>query len=378
MLSADELKRYARQSLLPEIGLPGQEKLKKAKVLVIGAGGLSCPALLYLAAGGIGEIGFLDDDVVDESNLQRQILYTSEDIGKRKVDIAKQKLSSLNPYCILNAIPERLTVKNARTIIPAYDMIVDGSDNFATRYLVNDACVECEKPFVAASIFQWEGQVALYNAPGFGAAPRGPTYRCLFPEAPDPAHAPPCSTAGVLGVLTGVVGIWQATEVFKFFLERGDLLSGVLRRYNLLDGTIQDLRFSRSSQAGTAKILDQDQYEYFCAKKEAMQHVIRSIEPVELKRRLDAGEKITLIDVREDDEREFCHIGGTHIPLGQILERQIEIPKQGDVVVYCKAGGRSERAVRALSESAGLGNLINLVGGILKWSDTVDPTIPKY
>lgn len=359
--------RYSRQYILPGFGKEGQEKLRQASVLVIGAGGLSCPALQYLVAAGVGYISMIDPDVVEESNLQRQVLYTTQDVGRLKVEVAQERLLAANSHCSLSIYAEKFCVHNARHLVSSHDIILDGSDNFPTRYLVNDACLECGKTFVAASLFQWEGQISVYNALQKDGT-RGPSYRCLFPEPPEQIFAPNCSEAGVLGALAGILGAWQAAQVILCLLGDKQVLSGILRRINLASGEVRDFHFTRSSEAERAKILSEDNYEHIFQGNGCMINV-KTIEPVELKKKLDAQEDIFLLDVREDEERTLYNIGGLHIRMGEVLARHKEIPRDKEVVVYCRSGGRSERAITELARQHGFTNLVNLSGGVDRWEE---------
>ncbi len=338
MLSVEEKQRYDRHIILPEIGEEGQKKLKEAKVLVIGAGGLGSPCLLYLASAGVGTIGIIDDDTVDLSNLQRQVLYSVDDIGQSKAICASEKLEAINPHIELIPYTERLTEENAISIFQEYDIIVDGSDNFGTRYLVNDACVITKKPLVFGSIFKFEGQVSVFNLED------GPTYRCLFPEPPEAGEMPSCSDIGVLGVLPGMVGSIQANEVIKLITEIGEPLKG---RMLVLDAlSTHTHEFSFGTWEANKEIQELKGVEYQCEIPTAK----REIEFKELKELLESAEPPFLVDVRETKEREKGHLGGAHIPLSQFEKRFKEIPSDQSVVIYCERGQRSKQACNFLTE----------------------------
>ncbi len=348
-LSSEEKQQYDRHLILNEIGLAGQLKLKNAKVLVIGAGGLGCPILQYLTAAGIGTIGVVDDDQVDQSNLQRQILYTHNDIGKYKAEVAVDKLSSLNPFVNFEVYLYRLNSVNAINLFSKYDIIVDGSDNFPTRYLVNDAAVLTKKAVVFGSIFKFEGQVSVFNYKN------GPTYRCLYPSPPNSTDVPNCSEIGVLGVLPGIIGSFQANEVLKIILEIGDVLSGKLLTYNSLSMQQLILNFHKNTQHQIIKL--ESSYHVFCG-------LLTDVADIS-KDELDLNtEKYNLLDVREYFERDVFSIGGIHIPLGELHSRKNEIPQDKDLVVYCKAGYRSKKAIEILSKSFNK-KLLNLKNGLV-------------
>ena len=349
-LSPEENNQYNRHLILSEIGEAGQLKLKQSKVLVIGAGGLGCPILQYLTAAGVGNIGIIDHDTIDQSNLQRQILYTHDDIGEYKAEVAANKLSRLNPFVNFEIFVQRLTSEIAVELFSKYDIIVDGSDNFPTRYLVNDASVLTNRPVVFGSIFKFEGQVSVFNYNN------GPTYRCLYPNAPKPNEVPNCSEIGVLGVLPGIIGSLQANEVLKMICGIGEVLSGKLLTYNAL--TMQQLVLSfQKNDAIQIVDLDAD-YDFFCGL--AMSNL--EITKDELKKSL---EQYNLLDVREDYERAQHHIGGRHIPLGELANRASEVSQEKDLVVYCKAGVRSKMAIDILKDKGFRKQLLNLKGGIL-------------
>ena len=347
--------RYARHIALDEVGESGQQKLLNAKVLVIGAGGLGCPALQYLAAAGVGTIGIVDGDTVDESNLQRQILYTTSDLGSLKVEVAKERLNALNPAVSITIYPENLHAENAMEIIQDYDLVMDGTDNLAARYLVNDACVKLNKPFVYGAIHKFEGQVSVFNFNG------GPTYRCLFPENPQQNQIPNCEELGVLGVLPGVIGTLQATEIIKLILGIGESLSGKLKLINLLTNSEQIIAFSRNEEQ-VSKAIQIDLSQSHADKSCAMQE---SILPNELIDWLDQNRSINILDVREVHERpKLNHQKVISIPLGQIPYRAADIPTDQALVVVCQHGIRSQHAIGFLKQHNFPNQLINLEGGM--------------
>jgi molybdopterin/thiamine biosynthesis adenylyltransferase/rhodanese-related sulfurtransferase len=383
-LTNEEIARYSRHLILPEVGLEGQQKLKAAKVLCVGTGGLGAPLAYYLAAAGIGTLGLVDFDVVDESNLQRQIIHSTNDIGRPKIDSAAEKLKALNPYLNIVKHETMLTSANALEIIKDYDIVADGTDNFPTRYLVNDACVlSGNKPNAYASIFRFEGQASVF------ATEDGPCYRCLYPEPPPPGLVPSCAEGGVLGILPGLLGVIQATEVIKLILGKGDSLIGRLLLVDSLGMKFRELKLRKNPDCplcGThptvKKLID---YQQFCGifpeekteKPEPMQNGIPQVTPVELKRRLDAGEDVFVLDVREPHEYQIVNIGAPLIPLGDLPNRLSELDPNREIVVHCKSGGRSQRAAELLQKS-GFKNVANLAGGITAWATDVDPKLPKY
>lgn len=361
--------RYSRQIILPEVGERGQEKLANARVLVVGAGGLGCPVLLYLAGAGIGAIGIVDGDSVEESNLHRQVLFTPQDIGQNKAQVAARKLSTFNPTIKIRAFAERISNTNGLSIAQDYDLIIDGSDNFPTRYLVNDIAVILDKPLVFGSIFKFEGQISVFNFRN------GPSYRCLFPEPSAPGQVPSCSEIGVLGVLPGVIGTMMASECLKLILGFGEVLSGKLKILNLKTCEERTLKINRVEENFEISSLDQD-YEYFCGinKENEMQQIL----PTELKARLDAGEELLLIDVREGFENEICSIAGSqNIPLGDIPAKAQELDEEKTTVMICHHGMRSAQAIGFLM-GKGYKNLINLRGGIHAWAIQVDNGMARY
>ena len=368
-LSQDEINRYSRHLILPEVGTTGQETLKAGSVLCVGAGGLGCPLLLYLAAAGVGRIGIVDFDVVDASNLQRQVLYGMSDIGKSKAQVAKKKLLDLNPHIVVEVHETRLTPDNALDLFKQYDVVADGTDNFATRYLVNDACVLAGKPNVYGSIFRFEGQVSVFNYKG------GPNYRCLYSEPPPPGLVPSCAEGGVLGVLPGVVATLQATEVIKILLGLGDVASGRLLIYNALKLQFKELKVTKKNDYRITELID---YEQFCGVPQQEEtKMVPEISVEELKQKRDASEAFNLIDVREPNEFEICNLGGDLIPLNSLEQALPGLDKQAEYVVHCKMGGRSARAVEIMQEQ-GFSNVVNLAGGILAWIQKVDGSLSTY
>ncbi len=347
MLTSEEKKQYNRHLILNEIGAEGQLKLKQAKVLVIGAGGLGCPVLQYLTAAGVGTIGIIDDDVVDQSNLQRQILYTVDDIGLSKAKTAVKRLSRLNPFVKFDVYNEKLTRENAILVFSNYDIIVDGSDNFSTRYLANDAAVITNKPLVYGAVFKFEGQVSVFNYKGSG------TYRCLYPTPPKPNESPNCSEIGVLGVLPGIIGSLQANETLKIICGIGAVLANKLLIYDSLQMNQMLLKYDKDTKTNVTAL--ETDYDFFCG--------ILSKEEISLEMFQKNKEKYNLLDVREIREREEYHIGGQHIPLGELLERLDEVHHNKDLVVYCQSGVRSGRAIEILSEHNFKAKTLNLKGG---------------
>ncbi len=380
-LTRDDMLRYSRHLILPEVGVEGQRRLKAARVLCIGTGGLGAPLAFYLAAAGVGTLGLVDFDVVDVSNLQRQIIHSTPDVGRSKLDSAEDKLKALNPEMNIVKYETRLTSANALEIFKDFDIVADGTDNFPTRYLVNDACVLTGKPNAYGSIFRFEGQASVF------AAEDGPCYRCLYPEPPPPGLVPSCAEGGVLGILPGLVGIIQATEVVKFILKKGEPLVGRLLLINALDMRFRELKLRKNPDCPVCglhptvtKLID---YEAFCgiqppAKENAtMQNGIPQIDPRELKRRQSAGENVFVLDVREPHEFQIANINGYLIPLNDLPQRVGELDRNRNIVVHCKSGGRSQKAAEFLHQ-AGFQQVENLAGGITAWSDTIDPSVQKY
>lgn len=378
--SKEELSRYDRHIIIPDFGFEAQKKLKAAKVLVIGSGGLGSPALLYLAAAGVGTIGIVDFDVVDDSNLQRQVLFGVNEIGKPKVEAAKKRLESLNPYIDIKIYNQQLTSQNALEIIREYDVIADGTDNFPTRYLVNDACVLSGKPNVYASIFQFEGQVSVFNYINKEGEP-GPNYRDLYPTPPPPGLVPSCAEGGVLGVLPGIIGSLQALEVIKVITGVGETLSGRFFIFDALNFESRTFRIKRNPSnplnGENPTIKQLIDYELFCGVK-AVEKPIKEITAKELYDLQVRGEDIQVIDVREPHEYEIANIGATLIPLATVSANADKIDRSKKVIVHCKMGGRSAKAIRELEEKFGFTNLYNLKGGILGWIDEVQPELTKY
>ena len=374
-LSVEELQRYSRHLIMPEVTSEGQHRLKAARVLCIGAGGLGSPAALYLAAAGVGTLGIVDFDDVDLSNLQRQILHGTKDIGRGKLDSARDRLHDINPQIGIELHKCRFSSENASQIVARYDVVVDGSDNFPTRYLSNDVCVFARKPNVYGSVFRFEGQTTVF-APHLG----GPCYRCLFPEPPPPESVPNCAQAGVLGVLPGIIGMLQAIETLKLILGIGEPLVGRLLHFDALKVKFRELNLRRDPECPVCgdnpTILSPIDYEQFCGMRD--EEAIPEMSPHELKRKIDAGEPFELIDVREPFEYEIARIDGAKlIPLGEITERLDELSGEQLMVVHCHSGKRSAQAARLLQQR-GFTNVYNLEGGIDAWSDQIDPNVPKY
>jgi sulfur-carrier protein adenylyltransferase/sulfurtransferase len=381
-LSSDDLARYSRHLLLPELQAAGQRRIKAARVLCIGAGGLGSPAALYLAAAGVGTIGLVDFDRVDISNLQRQVLYGTKDIGRSKLEAASERIHDANPNVEVVSHASRFTSENAQEVIAPYDVVIDGSDNFPTRYLSNDVCVFARKPNIYGSVFRFEGQASVF-APHLG----GPCYRCLFPEPPPPGAAPSCAEAGVLGVLPGIIGLVQATEALKLIVGEGDPLIGRLLLFDALKMKFREFKLRRDPECPVCgehpTIFAPIDYERFCDTQTAgddfeSDGAVPSVSVQELKRKMDARERLTLVDVRESWEYDIAQIAGSKlIPLGELEERLAELPREGILVMQCHSGGRSEQGARLLRE-AGFANVYNLEGGIEAWSRDVDPTVPRY
>jgi sulfur-carrier protein adenylyltransferase/sulfurtransferase len=378
-LSSEEIQRYSRHLIMPEVGMEGQLKLKQGRVLLVGTGGLGSPMALYLAAAGVGKIGIVDFDTVDFSNLQRQVIHGTSDVGRRKIDSAEERMRDINPHIEVVRHEVALMSENALDIIKDYDIVADGTDNFPTRYLVNDACVLLRKPNVYGSIFRFEGQASVF------ATEEGPCYRCLYPEPPPPGLVPSCAEGGVLGILPGVVGLIQATEVVKLILGQGEPLIGRLVLYDALSMRFRELKLRRNPDCPVCgdhptihQLID---YQEFCGipkSPPAAAPAAGEIEPQEVKARIDRGDKFVLIDVREPHEYQIAKIPYARlIPLGQVPNRLNELDKNDDIVVHCKTGVRSAKAQGILKE-AGFTKVLNMKGGILAWSDKVDPAVPKY
>jgi sulfur-carrier protein adenylyltransferase/sulfurtransferase len=377
----EELARYNRHIIIPEFGMEAQLKLKAAKVLIIGSGGLGSPALLYLTAAGVGTIGIVDFDVVDDSNLQRQVLFDIHEIGKPKVEAAKRRLEALNPHTRFILHDTHLNSGNAMEIISGYDIVADGTDNFPTRYLVNDATVLLDKPNVYASIFQFEGQVSVFNFVN-KKGERGPNYRDLYPTPPPPGLVPSCAEGGVLGVLPGIIGSMQALEVIKVITGVGEPLSGRFFTFDALnfENRIFNIKHRDDNPVNGLHptIHELIDYEQFCGMRAVEEKPVKEINARELYDWQVQGKKFKLIDVREPLEYQIVQIGGELIPLGTIAEHAEQIPRDMDVVVYCKAGVRSEKAIRVLEEKFGFKNLYNLKGGIISYIDQVQPELTRY
>ncbi len=373
-LSPQEMARYARHIAIPEFNVEGQQKLKASKVLVIGSGGLGSPMLLYLAAAGVGHIGIVDFDVVDESNLQRQVLFTIDDLGKSKAETAAAKLHKLNPHIKISVHNTAFSKDNALDIIKDYDVVADGTDNFPTRYLVNDACVLAGKVNVYASIFRFEGQVSVFNYPQKDGE-RGPNYRDLFPEPPPPGLVPNCAEGGVLGVLPGIIGSLQASEVIKVITGVGEPLSGKLFLFDAASFTTRILKVAKNPQTKITGLIN---YEQFCGVAPKEEKALKEITVHELKTLLDKQSDFQLIDVREPYEYDIANLKGELIPLSQIVKEAKRISRDKKVVIHCRSGKRSADAIRELELLYDFDNLYNLKGGILAFSKEIDQSIPTY
>ena len=377
-LNKDEILRYSRHLIMPEVGMEGQRKLKAARVLCIGTGGLGSPLAMYLAAAGVGTLGLVDFDVVDYSNLQRQIIHSTADIGRKKLDSAAEKLQALNPDLNIVKHDTLLSSANALDILKDYDVIADGTDNFPTRYLVNDACVLTGKPNVYGSIFRFEGQASVF------ATKDGPCYRCLYPEPPPPGLVPSCAEGGVLGILPGLVGLIQATETIKLILGQGDSLAGRLLMVDALGMKFRELKLRRNPDCPMCgkhrtitKLID---YEEFCGirgQEEPAGNDVPAISVEELKKKLDAKADIFILDVREPHEYQICNLKGYLIPVGDLPKRVNELDSSREIIAHCKVGGRSAKAVNFLRRS-GFKKVYNLTGGITEWAEKIDRTMPKY
>jgi len=383
-LSSEEIKRYSRHLIMPEVGIDGQRKLKESSVLCIGAGGLGSPAAMYLAAAGVGRIGIVDFDVVDFSNLQRQLLHGTSDVGRSKLESARSRINDINPYVQVDGYETALSSENALDLFAPYDVILDGTDNFPTRYLVNDACVLSGKPNAYGSIFRFEGQASVFATEG------GPCYRCLYPEPPPPGLVPSCAEGGVLGVLPGIIGVIQATETIKLMLGIGEPLIGRFLIYDALKMRFRELKLRKDPDCpvcGThPTVTELIDYEQFCGIVPEPQATAApvtgetewEITAVRLRQRLDAGESLVILDVREPNEYQINRIqGSTLIPLGELPRRYQELPRDRELIMQCKSGARSQRALEFL-RTVGFTRMKNLKGGILDWIDKVDPSQPKY
>jgi molybdopterin/thiamine biosynthesis adenylyltransferase/rhodanese-related sulfurtransferase len=377
-LTNDEILRYSRHLIMPEVGMEGQQKLKAARVLCIGAGGLGSPLALYLGAAGVGTLGIVDFDVVDYTNLQRQIIHTTADVGRKKLDSAAEKLKAINPFLNIRKFETRLSSDNALELFREFDIIADGTDNFPTRYLVNDACVLTGKPNVYGSIFRFEGQASVF------ATKEGPCYRCLYSEPPPPGLVPSCAEGGVLGILPGLVGVIQATEVIKLILGKGDPLIGRLLLIDALGMKFRELKLRKNPNCpacGThrtiTKLIDYNEFCGIRGEEKPVEAGVPEIQVEELKRRLDAGEDLFVLDVREPHEYQICNLNGYLIPLGDLPKRVHELDSSREIVAHCRSGVRSAKAVTFLQQ-AGFKKVHNLAGGILAWADRVDPKMAKY
>ena len=389
-LTPKEVERYSRHLVIPEVGVEGQLKLKSAKVLILGAGGLGSPIGMYLAAAGVGKIGIVDFDELSYSNLQRQVMYSTNDVGHLKTELAKQRMLEINPNVEVTIYNERLTRDNAFEILKDYDVIADGTDNFATRYLVNDACVMIGKPFVYGSILRFDGQVSFFDPK------TGPCYRCLYPEPPIAGEVPDCAEGGVLGVLPGIIGSMQANEVIKYIIGKGTLLKGQLLLVDAFNMDFKKIKFSKDPDCPICsqepKITNLIDYDLFCnttknenniniSKEEKMSEYSEwEITVEEYKARLDKGEKVFLLDIREPHEVQIANIGGYLIPMSELPERMNELPEDKDmeIIVYCRTGNRSHHVMLYLKDNAGYKKVKNLIGGIHAWHDKIDPNVTKY
>ena len=380
-LSNEEILRYSRHLIMPEVGMEGQQKLKAARVLCIGAGGLGSPVALYLAAAGVGTLGLVDFDVVDFTNLQRQIIHHTSDVGRPKLQSAMEKIAAINPFVKVVPFETRLTSENALQIFAGFDIIVDGTDNFPTRFLVNDACVLTGKPNVYGSVFRFEGQASVFAA----QKEDGPCYRCLYSEPPPPGLVPSCAEGGVLGVLPGLVGMIQATEAIKLILGTGQPLIGRLLLVDALGMKFRELKLRKNpdcavcgTHPSVTKLID---YEEFCGlrgqEKPVANPGVPEISVEELKQKLDAKEDVFILDVREPNEYQICNLNGHLIPLNDLPKRMYELDSSKEMVVHCHAGGRSARAV-AFLQQAGFTKAKNLAGGVKAWAERIDPKMPKY
>jgi adenylyltransferase/sulfurtransferase len=377
-LSNEEVLRYSRHLIMPEVGMEGQLKLKAAKVLCIGAGGLGSPLALYLAAAGVGTLGIVDFDVVDFTNLQRQIIHGTADVGRKKLDSAEESIRSINPFVNVRRFETKLSSENALAILHQFDIVVDGTDNFPTRYLVNDACVLTGKPNVYGSIFRFEGQASVL------ATKDGPCYRCWYPEPPPPGLVPSCAEGGVLGILPGLVGVIQATEAIKLILGKGEPLIGRVLLVDALGMKFRQVKLRKNPDCPVCgphptitKLID---YQEFCGirgQEAPVTTKVPEIQPEELKQRLNAGDDIFILDVREPHEYQICNLNGYLIPLGDLPKRVHELDSSREIVAHCRSGVRSAKAVDFLRQ-AGFQKVKNLAGGVLAWSDRVDPKMPKY
>ena len=378
-LSKDEILRYSRHLIMPEVGMEGQLKLKRAKVLCVGTGGLGSPLALYLAAAGIGKLGIVDFDVVDFTNLQRQVIHGTNDVGRSKLESARETIHEINPHVEVETYETRLTSANALDIIKDYDIVADGTDNFPTRYLVNDACVLLGKPNVYGSVFRFEGQASVFYAK------EGPCYRCLYPEPPPPGLVPSCAEGGVIGVLPGIIGSIQALQTIKLVLGKGQTLIGRLLLFDALNLKFRELKLRKNPHCALCgknpTITELIDYEEFCGIR-GEEHVplttVPEVTAADVKKMIDEKKPFVLVDVREPHEVDICRIpDSTLIPLGDLPSRMNELNSADEIVVYCRVGVRSARAVELLMK-AGFRKIHNLKGGVLAWADQVDPSMPKY
>ncbi len=378
-LTNEEILRYSRHLIMPEVGMEGQLKLKAARVLLIGSGGLGAPLGLYLTAAGVGHLGLVDFDVVDFTNLQRQVTFGTSDVGQPKTEAARRRLSNLNPDVQITTYETKLTSANALDLFKDYDIVVDGTDNFPTRYLVNDACILLGKPNVYGSIFRFEGQVTVFGMPD------GPCYRCLYPEPPPPGLVPSCAEGGVLGVLPGIIGSLQALETIKLIIGRGESLAGRLVLFDALALKFRELRLRKNSHCPMCsshrtihQLIDYNEFCGIRGEEEAESNLeVPEITARELKERLDRGEDVFILDVREPHEYQICNLKGHLIPLGELPKRVHELDSAREIVAHCKSGKRSAQAVDFLRQ-AGFRKIYNLRGGILSWSTEVDASVPRY
>lgn len=378
LFTHEEISRYSRHLIMPEVGMEGQRKLKNASVLAVGAGGLGAPLTMYLAAAGIGRLGLVDFDTVDASNLQRQVLYSTADIGTPKLEAAKARLRGINPHVNIELHRTHLTSANALEILKDYDIVIDGTDNFPTRYLLNDACALLNKPNVYGSIFRFDGQVSVFDAQ------RGPCYRCLYPQPPPPEVVPSCAEGGVLGVLPGIIGSLQALEAIKLIIGKGEPLIGRLVIFDALSFRFDEFKLAKNPHCPLCgehpTIHELIDYEAFCGiilPAEERLEDQHQITPTELKERLDRGEDVFILDVREPQEVEICNLGGYVIPINDLPSRAHELDSSREMVVYCHVGARSARAVEFLKQ-AGFRKIRNLSGGIDAWAQMVDRSMPRY
>ncbi|MDR9397445.1 molybdopterin-synthase adenylyltransferase MoeB [Salibacter sp.] len=384
--SKEELERYSRHLIIPEFNIDGQKKLKSAKVLVVGTGGLGAPLLQYLTAAGVGTIGVVDFDVVEDSNLQRQVLFSTDDVGKPKTEAAVERMKGLNPHIEFKIYNTQLNSSNALDIIKEYDIVADGTDNFPTRYLVNDACVLLNKPYVYASIFRFDGQLTVFNYQ-YEDGTTGPNYRDLYSEPPPPGLVPSCAEGGVIGVLPGILGSLQANEVIKVLSGVGDPLIGRMFSFDTLGFETRIFKFKKDPKnpisGENPTIHELIDYEHFCGipqqeEEDAKQESVKELSAKELKELKENGEDFQLIDVREEFEYRISNLGGELIPLNNVLDEAGKIAKDKKVVVHCRTGARSGDAIRALKEKFGYDNLYNLKGGILEYADEIDDSLAKY